>query len=236
MGNAVDGNELAMTQVQAKRPIGRPKGEQVENAARRRKQLVEGAIDSIVGVGMSATTLATVAKAAGLSQGVAVFYFKRKENLLVETLRHHYEEYTALWKSAIAEAGEDRIDKLMALVFADLDPRLCTARNLALWNSFWGEVAARPQFAVLCDTYDRGRYLALTRLCEDAKDLIAGEIWTPATVANALDSMADGMWIRMHITPDFMDLQDGRRLLARFMATVFPSEAERILARAEDFE
>ena len=66
----------------------------------------------------------------GLSQGVAVFYFKRKENLLTETLRYHYDEYNAVWRSAAAAAGPDPLDRLIALVFADLDPMLCTPRNL----------------------------------------------------------------------------------------------------------
>jgi len=219
-----------------KKPIGRPKGEQVENAARRRKQLVEAAIDSIVELGMSATTLATVAKAAGLSQGVAVFYFKTKENLLVETLKHHYEEYDEIWRKAIDDAGPDVIDRLVALVFADLDPAICSARNLALWNSYWGEAAARPRFAAICDRHDKTRYDRLVALCEDARDLIAGNIWTPTVVADALDSMTDGMWIRLHITPDFMDRQQGRRILASFLATVFPTEAARILRRAESYE
>jgi AcrR family transcriptional regulator len=73
-----------------KRSPGRPRGEQVENTARRRRQFIEAAIDSIVERGMSSTTLATVAAGAGLSQGAAVFYFKSKDNLLLETLKYHY--------------------------------------------------------------------------------------------------------------------------------------------------
>lgn len=222
-----------MAEVPTKRPIGRPRGEQVENTAQRRKQLIEAAITSIVEVGMSGTTLATVAKAAGLSQGVAVFYFKRKENLLVETLRYHYEEYTTVWKSALKDAGDDPVEKLMALVFADLDPDLCTPRNLALWNSFWGETAARPKFAEICDYYDEQRYRALADICQDISGQLSDGIWTAATMAQAFESMTDGMWTRMHITPDFMNLQDGRLILAQFMATVLPDEADRILARVE---
>ena len=222
-----------MVHAQAKRPVGRPRGEQVENAARRRRQIIEAAIDSIVEVGMSATTLATVSKAAGLSQGVAVFYFKRKENLLTETLRYHYDEYNAVWRSAAAAAGPNPLDRLIALVFADLDPMLCTPRNLALWNSFWGEAAARPQYRVICDEHDRAHKDALVRLCDEAKSLIAGAPWTPRAVADALDIMTDGMWIRMHVTPSHMSLDEGRRLVARFLATVFPSEAVRIETRAE---
>ncbi len=55
-------------------------------------------------------------------------------------------------------------------------------------------------------------------------------------MADALDSMTDGMWIRLHITPDFMDRKQGRRMLASFLATVFPTEAARILRRAESYE
>ena len=222
-----------MQEVRAKRPIGRPRGEQVENAAARRKQLVEAAITSIVELGLSATTLATVAKAAGLSQGVAVFYFKSKENLLLEALRYHHEEYTEIWKAAVAAAGEDALDRLIALVLSDLDPTLCTRRNLALWNSFWGEAAARPKYRAICDAYDEERSRALIGICQEAEDLIAWKLWTPTAVAEALDSMTDGMWIRMHISPDYMSLADGRRLLARFLATIYPTEAKRIMARAE---
>ena len=222
-----------MVQAQAKRPVGRPRGEQVENAARRRKQLIEAAIDSIVEVGFSATTLATVSRAAGLSQGVAVFYFKRKENLLIEALRYHYDEYDEVWRSAVAAAGPDPLDKLMALIFADLDPALCTPRNLALWNSFWGEAVARPQYRVICEEHDAARREVMVRLCGEVKSPIVVESWNPKSVADALDIMTDGMWTRMHIEPSHMSLDEGRRLVARFLVTVFPSEAARIQARVE---
>ena len=222
-----------MVQVRAKRPVGRPRGEQVENAARRRKQLIEAAIDSIVEVGFSATTLATVSRAAGLSQGVAVFYFKRKENLLIETLRYHYDEYDAVWRGAVAAAGPDPLDKLMALIFADLDPTLCTPRNLTLWNSFWGETAARPQYRVICEERDAARREVMVRLCGEVKSPIVVEPWNPRSVADALDIMTDGMWTRMHIEPSHMRLDEGCRLIAHFLVTVFPSEAARIRVRAE---
>ena len=222
-----------MVQARMKRPVGRPRGEQVENAARRRRQLIEAAIDSIVEVGFSATTLATVSRAAGLSQGVAVFYFKRKEFLLIETLRYHYDEYDAVWRGAVAAAGADPLDKLMALIFADLDPTLCTPRNLTLWNSFWGETAARPQYRIICEERDAARREVMVRLCGEVKSPIVVEPWKPKSVADALDIMTDGMWTRMHIEPSHMSLDEGRRLVARFLVTVFPSEAARIQARAE---
>ncbi|MDF1750368.1 MAG: TetR family transcriptional regulator C-terminal domain-containing protein [Alphaproteobacteria bacterium] len=221
-----------MAEMQPKKPPGRPRGEQTENADRRRRQLVEAAISSIVHLGMSATTLATVSESAGLSQGVAVFYFKSKENLLIETLRHHYHEYDEHWHKALAEAPDDPLEKLIALVFADVDPKICNTRNLTLWNSYWGEAVARPKFAEICESYDRARYDTLIGFCEQASPLMVGVQWTPIAVADVLDTMTDGMWTRMHVTPSFMDLQAGRMLLARFLSTVYPSQADLILQRA----
>ena len=222
-----------MAQVPERKPPGRPKGAQRENAARRRRQLIEAAIDSIVEHGMSATTLATVAKAAELSQGVAVFYFKSKENLLVETLRHHYSQYQTLWQGALAAASDDPVERLMALVFTEIDPRICNRRNLALWSSFWGEATARPRFAELCDSFDRRRHKAMMEVCAQAAPLMVGGAWNPDAVADTLDTLTDGMWTRMHISPDAMNNQAAGQILARLLTTIFPGRAAQIMARVE---
>lgn len=213
--------------------LGRPPGRSIENTARRRRQLIEAAIDSIVEHGFAATTLAKVSAAAGLSQGTAVFYFKTKEALLEETLRHHNEAYRSVWQAALARAGDDPVDRLMAVVLADLDPEICTARNLALWTSFWGEAGARPRFAEICDTFDGEREEALRRLCAAVREPMGGPDWSVDALIKALDTMIDGLWVRMHISPDYLSAAEGRLLLARLLASVFPGRAGDIMAKAE---
>ena len=213
--------------------LGRPPGRSIENTARRRRQLIEAAIDSIVEYGFAATTLAKVSTAAGLSQGTAVFYFKSKEALLEETLRSHYEAYRKVWQAALEQAGDDPIDRLLALVFADFDPEICTPRNLALWISFWGETGARPRYAEICDAFDGDRDAVLKGLCEAAQELMAGPNWSVEAVMAALDTMMDGLWVRMHISPDYLSNADGRLLLARLLASVFPSRTDDIVAKTE---
>lgn len=215
----------------AKVATGRPRRERAENAAKRRRQLIEATIDSIVEHGLSATTLATVSDGAGLSQGVAVFYFQNKQTLLAETLKYHYEEYNKVWQSALAEAPEDPVEKILTLVCADLDERICNSRHLALWNSFWGEAKARPTFARICEEYDSEHTRVLLDLCNEAESLIADPSWTAESLAEALDTITDGMWIRMHVTPDAMDKAAGRRLVGRFLATLLPSRRAQIMDR-----
>ena len=217
----------------AKRRPGRPPGEQRENADKRRRQIIEATIDSIVEHGMSATTLATVSKAAGLSQGAAIFYFQTKENLLVATLRAHYEDYQAHWTNAVLGADpHDPIERLCALVLAEMDPEICNPRTLALWNSFWGEASARPRFAEICDYFDKSRTDYLMEVCAEAAPLAGESVWTAESIADVLDMITDGLWTRLHISPDYLSTMEARALLARLMAGIFPAHKDQIVERA----
>ena len=209
----------------------RARKERVENAAMRRRQLIEATIDSIVEKGLSATTLATVAEAAGLSQGVAVFYFQTKENLLAETLRYHNEQYAEVWREALAQAPDDPVERICALFLADLDPRICTHRNAVLWNSFWGEAKARPIFTEICEQYDRERYDILLACCKEAGTSYDTSIWDPETLAESLESLTDGIWMRVHLSPEFPGRDQLRLVLVRYLATLFPGRRSEILAK-----
>ena len=82
---------------------GKPRKERKENADRRRRQLLDATRRSIVAHGLARTTLATVAVEAGLSQGVAVFYFASKTGLLTETMRDMYRSYEENWQAALRQ-------------------------------------------------------------------------------------------------------------------------------------
>ena len=214
--------------------VGRPKGENVENTKRRRKQLIDAAVDSIVEHGLSATTLATVAKASGLSQGTAVFYFKSKESLLYETFRYRLDEYRSAWMDALSAAGPDPVDRLVALVLASLDPGLLTHQNLAFWNSFWPDASRNENLNDISERYDAERQLAQLSLCEESEAYIASDVWTPRLVAQVLETLTDGVWSRLHYSPDYMTAEDARRVAATLLSTIFPSRADEIMRKADE--
>ena len=117
----------------------RPRKERKENADRRRRQLLDATRRSIVNNGLRRTTLATVAAEAGLSPGVAVFYFQTKSALLTEALRDLYATYERNWNRLLAAAGDHPIDKLVALIDAEFDPKVCNNEFISVWFAFWGE-------------------------------------------------------------------------------------------------
>lgn len=214
--------------------VGRPRGESVENAGRRRKQVIDAAIKSIAEHGLSDTTLSTIANAAGLSQGTIIFYFKSKESLLTEAFRSRMEEYRESWTEAVSSAGPDTIDKIIALTFAAIDPKMMTPQNLILWNSFWNKTSSSPSLVELSRQYDAERLGIQLSLLEDALQSTPDTSWTPKTAAHALETMTEGIWVRVHYSPDYITIKEATKALGTVLSLIFPSRAAEIMRRAAD--
>ena len=83
---------------------------------RRRQQLIDATIKCISKKGLGSTTLADVAKEAGLSQGIVNLHFNSKDNLLAETLRFLAEDYDMEFRQALEKSAPDPAAKLLALM------------------------------------------------------------------------------------------------------------------------
>lgn len=184
----------------------KPRKERKDNADMRRRQLLDATRRSVMERGLSKTTLATVAAEAGLSQGVAVFYFKSKNGLLVETLRAHYQFYTDTWRAALDRAGPEPMDQLMALITADFSPEVCSPEALSLWFAFWGEQNFVPQYAEICREFDRDRVATIRDICGA---LMSGAQEAEVNqMARWIDTLTDGFWQNLHLQPDRMTPAD----------------------------
>jgi len=184
-------------------PHPKPRKERKANADKRRQQLLDATWRSIAENGLARTTLATVAAQAGLSQGVAVFYFKSKAGLLTEALRDHYLRYQAVWEQALEDAGDDPHARLIALIRADFDPEICNPEALSIWYAFWGEQKFTPDYAAISAQFDRARNEAIRAACSD---LMQGAPEAEITrTAEWIDTFSDGFWQRLHVLPDSFD-------------------------------
>lgn len=178
----------------------RPRKERKENADRRRRQLLNAARRSIVRNGLTKTTLATVAAEAGLSQGVAAFYFKSKGGLLTETLRDLYKGYEDHWVAALEAAGPAPAERLRALIGADFHLEACGPSTLPLWFAFWGELRSQEHYDEVAESFDGRRREVLlgiwTALLGDAERASANQM------AEWMDTLTDGYWQRLHLSPE----------------------------------
>ncbi|MEO0372764.1 MAG: TetR family transcriptional regulator C-terminal domain-containing protein, partial [Pseudomonadota bacterium] len=181
--------------------IKKPRKERKENADRRRRQLLDAARRSILANGLAKTTLATVAEEAGLSQGVAVFYFKSKAGLLTETLRDAYQSYEALWRAALAVEGTP-VDRLMAVLEADFHVDACGPDRLPLWFAFWGELRFSQDYAELAEVFDTRRQEALLDLWR--KVLPKADSAEIERLTDWMETLTDGYWNSLHLNPETM--------------------------------
>jgi len=207
----------------------RPRKERAENAAKRRRQIIEATVRSVVKNGLANTTLATVSAEAGLSQGVAVFYFKNKQTLLGEVLRHQYEVYQRHWLQARDAAGPDPLAQLIAMVRADFDPLICDANSLVIWHAFWGEANARPLYAEISDKHDAERVTAMRETCAALLAASGRSTDQAAELGAGIDALTDGLWLRIYLSTEAMDTTKALRITAQFLVAAFPEQAESLV-------
>jgi len=204
----------------------RPRKERAGNAAKRRRQIIEATIRSVVRNGLAGTTLATVSAEAGLSQGVAVFYFKNKQTLLGEVLRHQYEIYQEHWQRVCDAAAPDPLAQLIAMVRADFDPVICDADSLVVWHAFWGEANARPHYAEISEKFDARRLAAMQDICAALLAASGRSTEEAAELGIGIDALTDGLWLRIYLSTEAMDTAQALRIAAQFLSAVFPEHAE----------
>ena len=203
----------------------KPRKQRAENAARRSLQMVEATLRSVARNGLKETTLASVSREAGLSQGVAVFYFESKDRLLAAAFRHQYEIYLQNWQAAVAEAGDDPARRVAAAIRADFDPVVFNREALAVWYAFWGDTTARPIYAEISKEFDGERNAALGALCAEltGRDAAHGR-----DLATAIDALTDGLWLRAHLSQPWQGAEWALRLTACAVAGLLSGPGERV--------
>jgi TetR/AcrR family transcriptional regulator, transcriptional repressor of bet genes len=197
----------------------------------RRTQLIEATIEVIAKRGFAGITLAEVADAAGLSAGIVNFYFKTKEELLVETLRHMAQQYQAHWTTALARAATDPTARLAAMVEADFDPQIASRKGVTVWYAFWGEARWRPEYLRVCTALSDAFFEQTRELCQAIIEAGGYRELDADAVARGLNAMIDGLWLDLLVNPKGLDRVEAKRTCFVFLARLFPAEfAGRALA------
>ncbi|NNC78290.1 MAG: TetR family transcriptional regulator [Woeseiaceae bacterium] len=189
---------------------------------KRRQQLIDATMKCIGRKGIGGTTLADVAKEAGLSQGIVNLHFQSKDNLLQETLRRLAGEYRSQFERTLKQSGPSPADKLLALMKLDIKPSICKPAKLAVWFAFWGEVQSRPTYRKICDELDRHYDEVVEGLCAE---IIADGNYRnvdASTTAMALNSMTNGMWLSCLISRKNWDRKQALAAVQSYLSSSFP--------------
>ncbi|MEM6577079.1 MAG: TetR family transcriptional regulator C-terminal domain-containing protein [Pseudomonadota bacterium] len=189
----------------------------------RRSQLIDATINSIAKYGIGGTTMSTVTDFAGLSIGIVNFHFKSKQNLFEETLVYLAREHHAQWYNAYLDAGLSAQEKLLAIVNAHFDRKICSRKKLSVWFAFYGEARRREIYRHLIDQIDDERIAISTRLCREiAKQGGYANALPPEEIAQTLEALYDGLMLNLLMYPGYTTREKERDRVHTYLATVFP--------------
>ena len=185
---------------------------------------MEATIDCIAARGFADLTLADVAKGAGLSVGIVNFYFKSKDALLIETLRHLVAEYIQQTNENISSANASAAAQVEAMIESDFHRAVANRKKVTVWYAFWGETRWRPEFLKICqqlsDTFHEETRAIFARLVTEG----GYSNVDPDLVARGFDAMIDGLWLDMLINPKAVDRDGAKQVVRTYLAGIFPNE------------
>ena len=193
----------------------------------RRTEFAEAAWRTIAERGFDAATVRNVARGAGASTGRLVHYFRSKDELMLEALRHAGRVVRERMNALLAR--ERGLAALRALLFDALpldDERRAEWR---FWLAYWGRAASEPGLAA-----EQERRIGIWRamlagVLEDARE--RGELAAgidPALEAEALMALVDGLGQQALFAPRTMTVE---RLRAHVRA-----QLRRLAAHSIDWE
>jgi AcrR family transcriptional regulator len=113
-----------------------------ENNEGRRIQMLRAAAELICERGFSETRIADVAKRAGVSSALVIYYFGTRDRLLVDALRHSEESFYEAAEAMLAEVSSLR-DRLSLLIRWTCVPEGDGADEIpgawGLWFDLWAQ-------------------------------------------------------------------------------------------------
>lgn len=184
--------------------------------------MIRATIRSVAKNGLADTTMSTVAREAGLSQGIINLHFQSKDRLLVETLRYIADEYKTSWEKALDGAGPSPAERLAALVEVDFNMPVCDRNKLAVWFAFWGESKSRPTYRKLCAARDIQYRKELGALCQLLIEEGGYQGLDAMVLATGLSAMTEGLWLDLLISPRSITREQARNICLAYLASAFP--------------
>jgi len=192
--------------------------------ALRRRELIEATITSIARHGLSGTTVAKVAKIAGLSTGIVNFYFHSKQALLLATLEYVDREFELRQQEALERAGQDPVQLLEAMIEVDFDPKVCDPDRIAVWAAFWGEASGRADYMRVCGARGAAMEQRVVKLFERIASSGNYPHLDHAALGRAFYHLLSSLPETMLQDDPAFDFEGAKATLRGFLASVFPAE------------
>lgn len=176
----------------------------------RRIELIEAAYRIFIRDGLKGLTTTRICQEAGMSQGILTYYFKDKDEVLFEMVRHANHILMDDVVLRLRGAG-NRWDRIIAVIDGNF-PESRFERNTAnAWVSFYAEAAHNERYARLQRLFYRRLHSNLASALVPAVDRAAIDPFVLGFAA-----MLDGIWLRRGHSDVDISLAQAKQLLTRY--------------------
>lgn len=188
-------------------------------ADQRRGQMLTAALDVIAERGFADARIADIAERIGISPALVIYYFKTKDQLLTEAIRHYEDAWYAEGKRRMdaLPTSAERLEELVAMnLLPDSDPEL--DGNTQLWLDFWVQAARNSDVAELRRTSDerwREVIVSLVRAGQAAGEFVSLD---PYPFSIFISALLDGLTVQIALSDPVVDPVSAFELCMRYIA------------------
>ena len=208
-------------------------------ADQRRGQMLHAALDVISERGFADTRIADIAERIGISPALVIYYFKTKDQLLTEAIRHYEDTWYAEGKRRMDRlpTAAERIEEFVAMnLLPDPDPDL-ESTNWKLWLDFWTQAARNADVAGVRQKSDeRWRHVIVSLVVAGQE---AGEFADidPHPFSIFVSALLDGLTVQIALDDPVVDPVSAYELCMLYVADRLrfqwtPSDRERLSTAA----
>jgi AcrR family transcriptional regulator len=178
----------------------------------RRRQILDAAVQVIAEQGLCDTRIQDVARRAGASPALVIYYFERKEKLLGQALAHADERFYVQTADALAglASARDRLVRLVQLSCAvGPDGQPDTIDEWVLWLDLWARAPRDPDVAREREALDRRWREVIAGIVRDGQQTGEFARIDPGDFSLKLAALIDGLAIQVvlgdpDVTPERM--------------------------------
>ncbi|HVB41842.1 MAG TPA: TetR/AcrR family transcriptional regulator [Streptosporangiaceae bacterium] len=188
-------------------------------AQARRGQMLRAALDVISERGFADTRITDIAERIGISPALVIYYFKTKDQLLTEAIRHYEDTWYAEGKRRMDDlpTAAARLEEFVAMnLLPDSDPEL--ASNWRLWLDFWVRATRDASVAVVRrESDERWREVIVSLVLAGQR---AGEFVRvdPQPFSIFISALLDGLTVQIALDDPVVDPVSAFELCMRYIA------------------
>jgi AcrR family transcriptional regulator len=188
-------------------------------ADQRREQMLHAALEVISARGYADTRIADVAERAGVSPALVIYYFKTKDQLLTEAIRHYEDNFYAVGQARLAQltSAAERLEEFVAMsCLSEADPE--PTSSWQLWLDFWAQAARNAEVASVRQKSDERWRDVIASLVREGQE--AGEFREVDAFRFALylSTLLDGLTIQIALNDPVVDSLRAFELSMHFVA------------------